>query len=145
MPAHAQGEDEESVQAVLILSGECTSLELAGRAAPGCVGTLTNSTYSTGRSSFMFLAGDVALVSFSGMSGDDLRQGDSIVQPLDLVTFRVLGAGINAMPTKAIGTCRHTNPFAGVATINCTAETKAGRFSATFRTDGEPPTVHEYD
>jgi hypothetical protein len=113
--------------------------------AAECRGVMLNLIYENGRSSFVFYnEADDILVSFTGISGDDVWQDDSIIQPLDRITVtQVHGDKVEPESLRAIGACRYTDPFTGVGAFSCVAETAGGRWLGEFRTNGEPPTVDE--
>ncbi len=130
--------DLSQVQDLVSLSGECTELIIAGVATPGCVGEITSSSHQTGRSGFIFIAANEALVTFSGISAAALRDGDTVVRPLDLVIFARVRTGEPPTPVEAVGSCRHANPE-GAGRVTCSAQTSLGAFKASFRTNGDPP------
>lgn len=128
------------------LTGDCLRLVVAGEAALECKGVVLNPTYTSGRSSFVFFDPKTPrLVSFTGMSGDDVRHGDIIVQPVDGITLSE-GDELNvaSKPIRAIGVCRYSNPFTGPASLSCLAETESGLWAGEFRTDGKPPHREEF-
>jgi hypothetical protein len=126
-----------------MMNGTCQRLIIAGNdASSSCQGKLTNTMYRTGRSGFTFLAGDVAVVTFSG--ADSPAKGDQAVIRLDKVIFTLVGTGTEPNVVNATGSCSYTNPYAGPSHVSCSASTKAGRFSASFVSDGAPPDLQEF-
>ncbi len=139
------GTGRTQLKTIVGVEGDCLNLIMADEAAPECRGLLVNFIYENGRSSFFFYDdAEDTLVSFSGISGDDVWQGDSIIQPLDSITVtRTLDGEAKPESLRAIGACRYTNPFIGVGVMGCVAETEGGRWLGEFRSNGEPPEVEE--
>ncbi|WP_114227210.1 MULTISPECIES: hypothetical protein [Sphingomonas] len=134
----AQTSDLTNLKAVAIMHGRCRSLVVAGKdASRACSSLVTNSMYRTGRGGFVFTAGDLAVVTFSGF--DTGAQGDIAEIKLDHVIFSLIGTGTPRNTVPATGTCTYTNPYAGPSHITCTALTKSGRFAATFLSNGQEP------
>jgi hypothetical protein len=142
-PAKAQDRDLRHLQAVAILNGNCTQLSFAGKdATRACVGKITNTMYKTGRTGFVFMAGDLAVITFSG--ADNPAQGDQATVRLDKVIFTLVGTGTEPNVIPATGNCRYTNPYAGPSRITCSASTKDGKFSGAFVSDGAEPDIKEF-
>jgi hypothetical protein len=142
-PASAQEQGFANLHAIALMDGKCTSLVIADKPAThNCTGKITNSMYKTGRSGFIFTAGDLAVVTFSG--ADSPAKGNQATVRLDKVIFTLIGTGTepNVMPAK--GSCTYTNPYAGPSRINCTATTEAGRFSGSFVSDGREPDIQRF-
>lgn len=134
------------VKALADLTGECLRLVLADRPASACKGVVLNPTYTSGRSSFVFFDSESQqLVSFTGLSGDDVHRDDVIVQPVDGITLTATAEPAAVSKTiRAIGACRYSDPFAGRATLSCIAESESGLWAGEFRTDGRPPHIEEF-
>lgn len=134
----------ENLSALTILKGDCGRLIMAGNdASPYCKGMITNTSYKTGRSGFVFLAGDTAIITFSGQ--DHAAVGDNAFITLDKVIFTLVGMGTPPNTIAAKGKCNYSNPFNGNhARITCNATTTSGAFNATFVSDGEEPDVKEF-
>lgn len=150
-PDPPNGADEAQVGAaqlktVVEVKGDCVRLIMADEIAPECAGMMVNFIYGSGRSSFLFYNdADNTVVSFTGVSGDDVWQAESIIQPLDGVTITRTADGESKTESlRAIGACRYTNPFVGEAVLGCVAESASGQWLGEFRTDGEPPNVEDF-
>ena len=142
-PATAQDQGFDNLHAIAIMDGKCSSLVIADKPATHqCVGKITNSMYKTGRSGFIFTAGDVAVVTFSG--ADSPAKGDQANIRLDKVIFTLIGTGTPPNVIAAKGTCTYTNPYAGPSRINCSATTEAGRFSGSFVSNGREPDIQRF-
>ena len=142
--AGAQSAGFDNLHALAIMNGQCTQLTVAGKdSTPVCLGKITNTMYKTGRSGFIFMAGDVAVVTFSGM--DTPARGDQATVHLDAIIFTLVGTGTPPNDIPATGSCTYTNPYAGPSRIQCTASTEAGRFSASFTSDGKEPDYRQFD
>lgn len=142
-PAYSQSGDMKNLRAVAMMHGTCGKLVMAGEdVSEGCQGLITNTMYKTGRTGFVFTAGDVAVVTFSGAGAP--AQGDQASARLDKVIFTLIGTGTEPNVLPATGTCTYTNPYAGPSRINCSATTKIGRFSGTFVSDGEEPDIKQF-
>lgn len=122
------------------VNGTCERLVIGGRDVTAqCTGTLLNTSYATGRVGFYFVTRDGAALTFTGMGSSQIKPDpDTALQPVDGVIFGFDGRFDRS---KAVGTCRFTNPYARPGTVNCRAETQDGVFAAEFVTDGKPPTV----
>ncbi|HEY0625448.1 MAG TPA: hypothetical protein VGD10_01820 [Allosphingosinicella sp.] len=133
----------EALDGLAVMNGTCGRLILGGRdVSSGCESRVTNSMYKGGRTGFTFLAGDVAVVTFSG--ADTPAKGNHATVRLDRVIFTLNGAGTKPNVVPASGTCTYTNPYAGPSRINCSASTNNGAFSASFVSDGEPPIIERF-
>ena len=140
----AQSSNLDNLAGVIILKGDCSRLTMAGNvASPYCKGMATNTSYKTGRSGFVFLAVDSAIVTFSGK--DNPAVGDNASITLDKVIFSLVGLGTAPNSINAKGTCTYSNPVGGRrARIVCNATTTSGAFNATFVSDGSEPDVKEF-
>ncbi|TXN22633.1 hypothetical protein [Methylobacterium sp. WL9] len=128
------------VPTLATVSGTCERLVIGGRDVTGqCKGTLLNTSYATGRVGFYFVTGDGAALTFTGMGSSQIKPDpDTAVQPVDGVIFGFKGQFDR---TRAVGTCRFTNPYARPGSVSCKADTQGGTFAAEFITDGNPPSV----
>jgi hypothetical protein len=143
MPANAQDRNLENLSAIAIMNGRCSQLVFAGKdATRACVGKITNTMYKTGRAGFVFMAGDLAVITFSG--ADSPARGDQATVRLDKVIFTLVGMGTEPNAIPATGTCTYTNPYAGPSRINCSASTKEGKFSGAFVSDGAEPDIQRF-
>jgi hypothetical protein len=126
------------------MKGACSRLVMGGQDLSGaCQPQILNQVYRSGRTGFTFVAGDKAIVSFSGMGQDQTHDNpDEANQPIDKVTFTQIGADTKAEP--ATGVCSYTNPYKGPSTVKCVAKTARGEFSATFVSDGAEPAVTKF-
>jgi hypothetical protein len=141
-PAKSSG-NLDNLAGLAMLNGTCSKLVVAGHdESEACVGKLSNTIYRTGRTGFVFVAGDTAVVTFSGM--DTPVKGDVGSVRLDHVIFGLMGTGTDPNSLTATGSCRYTNPYAGPSHVDCTASTKIGRFSASFVSDGEGPDMQRF-
>ena len=139
--ATAQG--PQPLRSLATLSGACQQLTLAGRdASKACIGKLVNTAYRNGRSGFTFAAGDLAVITFSGI--DSAAQGNHAAIRLDKVIFTLLGTGTKPNSISATGQCLYSNPYVGPAYIRCSAATNSGPFTASFRSNGEPPELQQF-
>ena len=136
-PAPAQG-GLDNLASVAILRGQCVSLVVRGAAGRPCGAQILNSAHSDGRSGFSFFT-DGEVVDFVGQ--DSAAVGDRATLQVDtkIVARTDTHGPLRPHLIRASGTCTYTNPYAGVATITCTAATPEGEFSALFRSDGNPP------
>lgn len=127
------------------MTGDCLRLIMADDLTPECRGLMVNVIYENGRSSFVFYdETNATLVSFTGISGDDVWQDDSIIQPVDSITVtQVVDGDSQPESLRAIRACRYTNPFVGEGVLGCVAETATGRWLGEFKTDGKPPNVED--
>lgn len=130
----------ENLQALIVISGTCERLVIAGRdASAGCRRAVVNLVYRNGRSSFGFTEGDERMVSFSGIT--QTSEGDEAEQALDMVTVAAEdGRSVDSAP--ASGSCAFSNPYRGRSYLRCRASTPAGVYEASFTSDGQPPSVH---
>jgi len=80
------------------------------------------------------------LLSFSGDGNSQIKRGkDGVIQPVDKVVVVVAGDATNL---KAVGQCAFQNPYRGKPSrITCVADTRSGKFSAAFLSDGSKPTI----
>lgn len=122
------------------VSGTCERLLIGDRdVTAACKGVLLNTSYATGRVGFYFVTSDGAALTFTGLGSSQIKPDpDTAVQPVDGVIFGFKGQFDRS---KAVGTCRFTNPYARPGTVSCRADTQNGAFAAEFVTDGKPPTV----
>jgi hypothetical protein len=132
-----------NITSIVSLTGTCKKLVIATKtdASRRCVGKLMNVTYDDGRSGFLFVARDIAIVTFSGMGSAQVKVNqDEVIQPVDAVIFTLIGTGTGPNEVSAVGSCRFTNPEQGRHSIvNCKATTENGQFVADFVSDGRPP------
>ena len=141
--AVAQSSNMRNLHAVAFLNGKCTQLTFAGKdGTRACVGKITNTMYKTGRTGFVFMFGDHALITFSG--ADSPARGDQATVRLDKVIFALIGTGTEPNVIPATGICTYTNPYAGPSRINCSASTKVGKFSGAFVSDGAEPDIQRF-
>lgn len=135
--------DLSNLAGIATLNGTCSRLVMADNdASDSCVGQAINSMYNNGRTGFAFQAGDMAIVTFSGIGTP--AKGDLAESKLDHVIFGLVGTGTEPNSVPATGKCTYTNPYAGPSHINCFAKTKSGTFSASFVSDGAEPDVQEF-
>lgn len=134
---HAQG--MENVDSVATLSGTCAQLVVEDKDVTSrCRGAIVNAAYKSGRSSFMFVATDVAVASFNGR--DTPAKSDDAMIEVDRITLSYLkGDKQPPMAIPATGVCVYSNPWVREAKVVCTATTERGTFSAIFVSDGTPP------
>lgn len=126
---------------VISVEGTCGDLAVVGRRLGGeCSGKLLNFTYPDGRVGLYFGLKSGAIVTFSGMDGDNPTP-DSDVIHLDKVIMSRSDTPDTPDVYAATGTCRFGNPYKGPATIACEGRLTDGRpFTAAFTTNGKPPT-----
>lgn len=142
-PAGAREQGFDNLQGIAIMNGKCTQLTVAGMdSTRACEGKITNTMYKTGRTGFVFMVGDFAVVTFSGM--DSPAKGDQTATRLDRIIFTLIGTGTPPNDIPATGSCTYTNPDAGPSRINCSATTGEGKFSGSFVSDGQPPDITEF-
>jgi hypothetical protein len=129
-----------------MLRGVCQSLLAGGHDfSKGCTGRLVNETFKVGRTGFTFTIGDLGVITFSGSGSQVKPTADSAVQPIDKVIFTLTGMGTPPNVAQAVGRCSFANPFLGrPMTVVCSAETKNGRYSARFLTDGRTPDAKSF-
>ncbi|GLS45275.1 hypothetical protein [Methylobacterium brachythecii] len=128
------------VPTLATVKGTCERLVIGGQDVTGqCSGTLLNTSYATGRVGFYFVTSDGAALTFTGLGSSQVKPDpDTAVQPVDGVIFGFKGQYDRE---KAVGICRFTNPNDRPGSVNCSAETRGGKFSADFTTDGKPPEI----
>lgn len=136
--SHAEA---RNVTSMLTLTGKCQQLIAGNRdMTKGCVGKVININYDDGRSSFYFVIGDLAVLTFGGMGSQQVKlNADEVVQPIDTIIFGLNGAGAKPNDVHAVGSCKYTNPYKGKSFVRCESTTSQGKFSADFETDGKPP------
>lgn len=143
--AVAQKGNAESAQ-TFIISGQCTMLTMAGRdLTKNCNKKLISFSLQNGRVAFLFTINNLAIIQFSGNGRDQIATGKaSAAQPVDRVTFTLLGITDPPRPTSSLaqGRCTYSNPFAGKPVmIDCRAVAKEGLFIGKFQTDGRTPSA----
>ena len=137
-PAAAQN-GLDNLASVATLEGTCEQLVVRGEDVTAqCAGHLINTSHTDGRSGFDFLTPG-RIVDFVGQDGAAV--GDSATLHVDTILIARADSQAPARPESipARGTCTYTNPYAGVSTIVCAAETAEGAFRARFRSNGQPP------
>lgn len=137
---HALAAEQRKLETLASIKGDCSELVVMATSVK-CDGKITSQTYSDGRASFTFLApaGEV-VVTFSGLGSAQVKpDANTAVQPVDLV---ILAYGKKKPEgLHAVGTCRFTNPYAGKAPVECSAETDDGPFRAVLISNGQPPVM----
>lgn len=123
------------------VGGRCGKLVVGKRTLTDtCTGKLLNVTYPDGRTGFYFVLADGRIVTFSGMDGDNPTPDTDVVD-LDKVIMTRKDTPDKPDVLSATGTCRFGNPMQGPMTVSCEGRlSRGGAFSATFTTDGKPPT-----
>ncbi|MDF2599155.1 MAG: protein of unassigned function [Methylobacterium brachiatum] len=123
-----------------IANGTCDRLIIGGNdRSDACTGKLLNTIYLTGRVGFYFVTDNGAALTFTGLGDRQVKPDpDTAVQPIDGIIF---GYGGKTDRAKAVGSCRFTNPYQKPGIVQCRADTPNGQFEASFRTDGNPPSV----
>jgi hypothetical protein len=141
--AAAQG-GLDNLASVATLRGRCVRLVVRGAEARPCGAQIINTAHTDGRSGFSFFT-DGEVIDFAGQ--DSAAVGDRATLEVDtMIVARTDTRGpLRPRTISARGTCTYTNPYAGVATITCTAVTSEGEFSALFRSDGNPPNIQRFD
>lgn len=139
-PAISQTQNDE----LYSLSGKCTKfINRKNDVTRHCLSKLASFTLKNGRVGFIFTIGSYATFQFSGSGQHQEKISKNATgQPLDRVTFTLLGMGNKTKPNILLvqrGACAYSNPYIGIATVICEAKTKLGTFSAAFETDGQPP------
>jgi len=128
---------------VVIMKGACSLLVVGGvDMTRQCNPTVINNAYPSGRSSFMFVYGDL-VVSFFGE--DSAAVGDQAtlqVEEIGVARGRADGSA-SRVPHSVRGTCTYTNPYKGPSRIICSATGKEGSYRAEFPSDGKPPEALE--
>jgi hypothetical protein len=124
-----------------IESGHCYRLIVASHdVSISCTPSVVNETSKNGRTGFTFRASALATVSFSGPSSAEVKTADGkISQPIDNITFRIVGVGALQSTTSSVGTCVYSDPNIGPAAVECAATASAGLFDARFVSDGREP------
>lgn len=123
------------------MEGQCTRLTTRGEDRTSkCDPLLLNNIYDNGRSSFLFFSQNKnAIVSFLG------NDSKAVGNVATLQVTQVYMTGFDGKPVphemNATGTCRYTNPYEGVAHVDCLAGSGDNRFEASFVSDGKPPNV----
>ena len=137
-PAAAQ-RGLNNLASVATLEGRCELLVVGGTDVTAqCAGHLINSAHTDGRSGFSFFTPG-RMVDFVG--ADSAYVGDRATLHVD--TILVARTNTEVLPPphsiRARGECTYTNPFAGISTIICAADTAEGAFRVRFRSNGDPP------
>ncbi len=134
--------ETSNIAQLVTVSGECTRLVQAGARVEGCKPVLMNLNYSTGVSAYWFMT-ERTIVSFSGDGSRRVEQGPStVVQAIEKVIVAAATHGFkdeDAKEETAVGFCRFGDPTIKGATMECVAQTPAGRYEGVFVTDGSPP------
>lgn len=127
-------------QGLLVLTGQCTKLIIAGsNRTSSCLSRVGSETYGDGTVVFTFRAKDTVLAFVGSGPGLGPRKGDAFL-PVSSVGLQIDGSGRAPFRAAARGTCRFTDPWKGKpATVSCSAAIAKESFSATFRSDGAPP------
>jgi hypothetical protein len=131
---------------VATMNGKCSRLVFAGRdGSRACLPKVVNDVHKDGRVGFTFLVGNLAVVTFSGLGQQQVKDSADVVnQPLDTVIFTLIGTGTAPNAIKAVGLCTYSNPYAGPARVSCSAHTSSGVFEAQFRSDGREPSMQRF-
>ena len=131
---------------VATMNGRCSHLVFAGRdGSTACTPKVINDVHKDGRVGFTFLVSDLAVITFSGMGQQQVKDAaDVATQPLDTVIFTLTGTGTAPKTIEAAGVCTYSNPYAGPAKVVCSAHTGEGLFEATFLSDGREPSMHHF-
>ena len=139
-PAHARPKQDQ-IESLAFESGTCKTLvTLSKDLTDVCGAKLVNTTWRSGRAGFYFVTTTGIAVTFSGMGDGQIHPNpDVAIQPVDLLIF-----GKDHETQKAVGSCRFSNPFHGVATVDCEAQTAVGEFKASFVTDGNEPDIKRF-
>ena len=139
--AQAQGMPGKAVT----VRGDCTELVVFGDDwSSTCVGSLTNVIHANGVLTFMFSAGDRALLTFIGRRQRPADGGRAAVLQIDGVQVIPMRPGARHAEFRAQGECRFSDPFAGPMRTRCLASAPQGRFSADFMTDGGRPDISDF-
>ena len=141
--AHGQA---SALDDIATMNGKCSKLVFAGHdGSKACVPKVINDVHKDGRVGFTFVVGDLAVVTFSGMGQQQVKDAaNTASQPLDEVVFTLTGTGAKPNTIKAAGVCTYTNPYAGPGKVDCTAHTSQGLFEAAFVSDGRPPSMQKF-
>ncbi len=133
---------KDRLNAIMTLDGQCDRL-IAGLndITPRCKGTLANTSYTSERSGFYFVATDGAIITFSGEGNRQInRDKDNVVQPVDVIVFSFSGA---TERMSAVGACSFGNPYKGPTVIECSADTGKAKFEGKFTSNGVKPDVRK--
>ena len=132
------------MSALATVEGKCEQLVIGGEDLTSiCKGVILNTAYKSGRTGFLFVATNKAIVTFSGV--DSPAVGDEASSRLDgIILSRLSQDKPNPVGIPARGACLYGNPYRGPARITCTAETDQGPFRASFLSDGKPPRVDKF-
>jgi hypothetical protein len=147
--AYAQPIDQAGpvdLDAIAQMNGKCVRLKFASTdATKACENKIINETYKSGRVGFTFVAGDLAIVAFSG-AGQTQRKltADKVLQPIDAIFWTLIAQGAKPISVKATGSCTYTNPYKGPSSISCVAHTDQGDFQGNFLSDGQPPEIQHF-
>lgn len=131
---------QAEIPTMAIANGACNRLVIGGTdRTRECSGKLLNTIYRNGRVGFYFVTDTGAALTFTGLGDKQVKPDpDTAVQPIDGVIF---GYGGKTDRANAVGSCRFTNPYRKPGIVQCRADTSNGQFEASFRTDGNPPSV----
>ena len=139
-PVSAQGSTK--VTSLVTMNGKCHKLVLGGEnASEICKPTVLNVTYANGKSSFMFVAEGLGIISFYGT--DSSAKGNKAVITVEQTTLKLEMAN-SPTTAPATGTCSYTNPYTGPSLVQCSAVAAGEIFQATFVSDGSKPDVKEF-
>lgn len=130
----ALADNNPGADGTMVLPGKCLHLSIGTtNFTADCKGEIAN-VNGGGDVSFMFSIRTGGIISFQG-NGRKVT-GNKTTARLPL-TFVNIGSGVGELlgVDRASGSCTFTDPFAGPATIFCSAQTKQfGPVSARFRT-----------
>ena len=135
--ADAKKTNSMQLSGVVHMRGNCRSLMAADMNITNlCDAQLFNTEFGGQATEFVFMLTDGSAIVFHGQGGQAHSDPNTAIQTLTSVARVANGKRDNV---AANGICRFTNPFAGVATIDCEATSRMGRFVGSFITDGSRP------
>jgi hypothetical protein len=134
--AVAQDQPHAAIESMYFFKGTCARLVTpAGDRSAQCNTALVVVSYSNGRHSFWFSIPHQSLVAFSGLM--ETQSGNESALQLDLLSVTSDPKDVHAAP--GTGTCTFSDPWKGIARVNCRGSTAEGQFAGDFTTDGQPP------
>lgn len=144
--AHHSRRSALDLDYIAMMDGRCERLVLAQGpdASSRCEPHLMNEVFKSGRVGFTFMVGDLAVVSFSGTGQQVKDDPNTASQPVDRVTFTLIGTGTPPNVIPAAGVCTYTNPYAGPSHVTCSAHTSNGNFEGAFVSDGHDPKIKHF-
>ncbi|WP_151752573.1 hypothetical protein [Acinetobacter bereziniae] len=131
---------DDDVQAIFIMKGECTTAVVNSKAENSCMGLLSHTVFKSGTLLFMFnfLKSETDFFTLKFFGDSEINRGENAkIMP---VSYIEINSPNTKKSYKAVGKCIFQNPYNQVpALIECEAETENGIMKGKFLTDGQDP------